>query len=382
MSKLAHPDGRRRPSLMKKKSWFKIHRRLVMILAIALAVIVVMVVAVFAVLNFFNNRNVENDQLAKPIKKVEPVRYYSPLTGRETTEKKTAATVLAVMIENSPEARPQSGLIEAGVVFEAVAEGGITRFLVIYQESEPALIGPVRSIRPYYVEWAAAFDSAVAHVGGSDEAISMMRNGNYGVDLDQFYNDSTYWRVKDRYAPHNVYTDYTHLSQLAESKGKMTSNFIGFTRETIKSDSDSTKTADTPAIDIKFDISGSQYVVSYHYDEATKTYQRSVGGKSHLSRSLDKITTQITPDVVIAIRVKQTLAADGFHNQITTTGSGEAFVFQNGQVIKGTWSKTSVTSQIYFYDETDNEIELKRGQTWITAIPASRAITWETSSAP
>jgi len=353
-----------------------------MILAIALAVIVVMVVAVFAVLNFFNNRNVENDQLAKPIKKVEPVRYYSPLTGRETTEKKTAATVLAVMIENSPEARPQSGLIEAGVVFEAVAEGGITRFLVIYQESEPALIGPVRSIRPYYVEWAAAFDSAVAHVGGSDEAISMMRNGNYGVDLDQFYNDSTYWRVKDRYAPHNVYTDYTHLSQLAESKGKMTSNFIGFTRETIKSDSDSTKTADTPAIDIKFDISGSQYVVSYHYDEATKTYQRSVGGKSHLSRSLDKITTQITPDVVIAIRVKQTLAADGFHNQITTTGSGEAFVFQNGQVIKGTWSKTSVTSQIYFYDETDNEIELKRGQTWITAIPASRAITWETSSAP
>ncbi|MCL2174348.1 DUF3048 domain-containing protein [Candidatus Saccharibacteria bacterium] len=372
MSVLARPSQRRQPSFLKK-NWFQTHRRLIIIIA---AVVVVAIAVAAIVISFFlNNHQTETSQITEPTKKTEPVRYYSPLTGRETTENKTAAPVLAVMIDNSVPARPQSGLTEAGVVFEAVAEGGITRFIALYQETEPSLIGPVRSVRPYYLEWAAAFDPGVAHVGGSDEALTMIHSGNYGVDLDQYYADSAYWRAKDRAAPSNVYTDYAHLLLLTEQKGKTTAKFTGLTRQALGQTID--ETTENPATSIDLAISSGQYTVSYQYDQATKTYPRSVGGQPHFSRALDNTTTQIAPDVVVAIRVKQNLTNDNLHNQITTTGSGEAFIFQDGQVITGTWAKDSPTAQLKFFDPDGQEIKLKRGQTWITAVPSGKAITWQ-----
>ena len=379
MSKLAHPDGRRRPNLMKKKSRFETRRRLVIIITTLLVVVAGALLALY----LLGGQKADPDQISKPTEKVEPVRYYSPLTGRETTQKKTAAPALAVMIENSPEARPQSGLTDAGVVFEAIAEGGITRFIALYQEAEPELIGPVRSARPYYLEWAAAFDPAVAHVGGSDDALIMLRSGSYGVDLDQYFNDSAYWRTKDRSAPHNVYTDYAHLNKLADAKGKTSSKFTGWERQEGKpyecpkcADDMKCAVCEAPVKYIDLAIS-SGFAVHYDYDETSNTYHRSIGGKKHLSRTLDKTDVQIAPDVVIAIRVSQTVVDSSGHNKTATTGSGEAFVFQDGQVIKGTWSKTGASSQIQFLDKEGSGIKLNRGQVWITAVPSGRAITWQ-----
>ncbi len=307
------------------------------------------------------------------------VDYYSPLTGKKvSSEADTKLPVLAVMIENSPEARPQSGLKEAGVVFEAVAEGGITRFVALYQESKPSLIGPVRSVRAYYLDWAAAFSPAVAHVGGSTEALNMLKGGNYGIDLDQSSNDSAYWRTRDRKSPHNVYTDYDHLFSLAKSKGKSESNFTGFTRKSTESTSetsaDSSETT-TPgsATNIKLAVSTGQFAVSYAYDSESKTYKRSQGGAAHNDREKG----QIAPDVVIAIRVNQTLQADGNHNTISTSSSGECYVFQDGTVVKGTWSKSSPSSQMKFTDQSGKSIELSAGQTWITAVPNGKDISWQ-----
>src|SRR5690606_11343443 len=141
----------------------------------------------------------------------------------------TTQEVTAIMIENSPDARPQSGLKESGVVFEAIAEGGITRFQVLYQEDKPQLIGPVRSLRPYFVEWAAPFDASIAHIGGSYNALQEVRNGQY-KDIDQFFNGDTYWRSTDRYAPHNVYTNFKNLDALNTKKGFTVSKFDGFPR--------------------------------------------------------------------------------------------------------------------------------------------------------
>ena len=258
-AKSASSGGQRRPDLMKK-SWLKTHRRLVIIVATALVVVGVAALLLYLLIS---GKTTHTNQVGEPIKLVEPTRYYSPLTGRETTEPKTASPVLAVMIENSLEARPQSGLTDAGVVFEAVAEGGITRFIALYQESEPLLIGPVRSVRPYYLDWAAAFDAGIAHVGGSDAALQMVRSGNYGVDLDQFFNDAAYWRSKDRRAPHNVYTDYAHLSQLIESKGQTRSQFTGFARQVVTTDDSANQTEPgQTATTINLAISSSTYNVS------------------------------------------------------------------------------------------------------------------------
>lgn len=299
-----------------------------------------------------------------------PVIYYSPLTGvKVKDEAVTRQKVTAIMIENSTDARPQSGLKQAGVVFEAVAEGGITRFVALYQEAKPQLIGPVRSLRPYYVEWAAAFDPSVAHVGGSYKALQMIRSGKYGDDIDQFFNAGSYWRANDRYAPHNVYTNFSKLDSLNKSKGFTTSSFNGFLRADKE---EPAATADARHINI--DVSSGAYAVRYDYDAAKNQYLRFQGGDKHIDREKG----HITPKVVIAMKVPMERGfEDGYREQIKTTGGGEAYVFQNGTVIKGKWRKKSATSQIIFTDSHGTEIKLNRGQTWITALAKERAVSWQ-----
>ena len=101
------------------------------------------------------------------------------------------------MVENSLAARPQSGLSQAGVVFEALAEGGVTRFMALYQDTTPTNVGPIRSARPYFIEWAMGFDAAYAHVGGSPVALSDIKAWNV-QDLNQFYYGGYYHRISSR----------------------------------------------------------------------------------------------------------------------------------------------------------------------------------------
>jgi len=300
---------------------------------------------------------------------VEPVKYYSPLTGiLVANEAATKQAVTGIMIENSPEARPQSGLKDSGVVFEAIAEGGITRFLVLYQQEKPQLIGPVRSVRPYYIAWAAAFDASIAHVGGSDEAIAEIRNGNYR-DIDQFLNASAYWRSDDRYAPHNVYTSFNNLDALNTSKGYTTSSYTGFTRI----DGKTSTTLD--ATNINITISSVLFNSSYAYDAVTNTYARSQAGEPHMDRELG----QISPSVVVALRVDESNTGDyKNHEDVTTVGSGIATIFQNGTATNVTWTKNSKTEQIKFTDAAGADVPLVRGQTWLVAVPNDGGdVTWQ-----
>lgn len=299
-----------------------------------------------------------------------PVR--SELTGLETTADKAKRPITAVMVENSPEARPQSGLKDAGVVFEAVAEGGITRFVVLYQEAQPDLIGPVRSIRPYFVEWAAGFDAGLAHVGGSELALNMVKSGDYVADLDQFKApEGIFWRSEDRVAPHNMYTKMSGLDKYMAKLDKKKSDFQSWDRQALNSDKTE---SDLPAAQaIRLPVSTGIFEVSYHYDTASKTYQRFQGGEAHQDREKG----QISPDVVIAIMVNQKLSADGNHMDIETTGTGKAYIFQNGKVQEGNWGKSNAQTNISFTDGQGNKIPLKSGQTWITAVDNSREVIWE-----
>jgi hypothetical protein len=306
----------------------------------------------------------------KPTPSAKPTIYHSPLTGTVVPDKaSTQQAVTGIMIENSPDARPQSGLKSAGVVFEAIAEGGITRFLAIYQESKPQLIGPVRSVRLYYVDWIAPFQASVAHIGGSKFALDEVRNGKYR-DIDQFFNAGSYWRATDRYAPHNVYTSFEKLDALNLQKGYTTSTFTAWPRV----DGKPAKTPNATSIDVK--ISGPTYNSHYDYDSSTNTYKRFQGGEPHNDREAG----QITPSVVIVMDTTMSkVFEDGYREQISTIGNGRVRIFQNGTVIEGTWSKPDRGSQITFKDEAGKEIELVRGQTWITAVPANQGggVSWQ-----
>lgn len=337
-----------------------IHKHHTATYAIAAALVLLTTAGVSAFL--FYKKPVEVPQAVTKVKQAAPapVKFYSPLTGVEVaSEAATKQAATAIMIENSPDARPQSGLKAAGVVFEAIAEGGITRFLTVYQQEKPDLIGPVRSLRAYYVDWLAPFQASVAHVGGSKFALDEIRNGSYR-DIDQFFNAGTYWRSADRYAPHNVYTNFERLDALNTAKGYTESAIAGFERK------DPAPSKTPTATQIAVTISGFLYNSAYSYDPASNTYLRSQAGQPHNDREAG----QITPTTVIAMFVPMSkVMEDGYREQITTIGNGRAVIFQDGIATEATWHKASKTAQINFSDAAGVSIKLNRGQTWISAVP-------------
>jgi hypothetical protein len=300
----------------------------------------------------------------------QPTTVPSTLTGLPVAPSVNKQPVTAVMIENSTFARPQSGLDQAGVVFEAIAEGGITRFVALYQDTAPTYLGPVRSVRPYYISWLDGFNAIVAHVGGSPEALQDLTS--WGIrDMNQSYNGSYFTRIGSRAAPHNVYTSIVRLNALEASKGYSTSSYTGFLRKAPSPAKTPTATA------INFNISYGDYNVQYQYDPTNNDYKRSEGGAPHMEVNEAGVQTQITPKVVVAMVMPNHLESDGLHNAYGTVGSGATYVFQDGIVTTGTWSKPSNTAQITFTDASGKPIRLNEGSTWLTALGSTSALSYK-----
>lgn len=314
-------------------------------------------------------------KLVLPAKKVisppKPTTVAAPLTGLPIDPALAKRPVTAIMIENSLDARPQSGLQDAGVVFEAIAEGGITRFVALFQDTRPTYIGPVRSLRPYYIDFVTPFDAGIAHVGGSPEALSQIRSG--GKDLDQFFNSGAYWRQNTRIAPHNVYTSFDRLDGLNQRKGYTTSQVQSWPHKTEQA-------LKTPtAKSINLNISSFYYNVHYDYDAASNSYLRSEGGKPHNATSgpTDKVGTRLKPKVVIALVMGYGLEADHHHSEYQVNGSGKMFVFQDGGVTTGTWSKANRASQFVFKDDNGAPIKLDPGQVWLSVVSTASAVNYK-----
>ncbi len=347
----------------------------------------------------------EQIPLEEAVKEPEVPKYYSILSGEEiASETDNSNPTYCVQIPNGVDgARPQVGLQDAKIVFEAIAESGITRFAAIYQ-NPPAVVGPIRSLRLYYLNWDVPFNCTVVHSGGSDDAISALTN--YGArDLDE--SESYMWRSSNNYTVqrlwNNLFTSKDHLAEFNHNNGYLTSDIRSFPRftpsaaarnkvdvqavEKLKIDMPSTKnTSDLESrinrIVIRFGAIPNFNPV-YDYNPTTNTYMRSYEtGHPHINYDCSEKTGEITPElvcpeqqlapsVVIAMVVQERKASDNYHEDISAIGAGDAHIFQNGGVIKGTWEKSSKDAQIVFRDEAGNEISLIPGQVWISAIPAS-----------
>lgn len=351
--------------LQKLVAW--IHRHHVA-LAITLGASVITSVFIVALLSVQGATG--NLPFLAPAKKPELKVVRSRLTGLPIKDEAALrAPVTGVMIENSPNARPQSGLKQAGIVYEAVAEGGITRFLALYQHEQPSIIGPVRSLRLHYLHWAAPYQASIAHVGGSGNALNEVRNGNYR-DLDEFRNSGTYWRATDRAMPHNAYTSGERLHAANQSKEYIHSDFTGFTRT-------DGKPVETPtASTITVNLSGPLYNTYYTYDKANNRYVRFMAGEPHHDRE----GGAITPSVVIVLESNtqhRTGSREGYED-LVTTGSGRAHIFQNGTITEAIWKKTGVTDELQLVDTNGKAIALNRGQTWIAGIIEGRgSVQWQ-----
>jgi len=291
-----------------------------------------------------------------------PTTIASNLSGLQVEPSVNERPVTAIMIENSLDARPQSGLNQASVIFEAVAEGGITRFVTLFQDTEPEYIGPVRSVRPYYIQWALGFDAAIAHAGGSAEALNNIKQ--WGVK-DLNHSSSHFWRVNNRTAPHNLYTSIAKLREYESQKGFGKAKFTPLARKT------ESPAATVTARVLDFNISSTNFNTHYEYDAATNSYKRSVGGKVHTD---EKSGSQLSPKVVVALVMPQ--GKNHIYTTYQTIGSGTAVIFQDGTATEVTWRKNSNSDQFVFTNQSGQPVGLNPGQTWFTVLGGTDRIAY------
>jgi len=302
---------------------------------------------------------------------------------------------LGIMIENSVDSRPQSGLTSADVVFEAVAEGGITRFLAIYYCQDTQVIGPVRSARVYFMDFVAGFGNDVlyAHVGGANtpgpaDALGQIEKEGWAGynDLNQFsIGFPAFWRDYERLpgvaVEHTMYTNSQKLWEVAAKRGLTNKNKKGqtwdkgFQKWEFEEDIAISNRPQKQQIKFGFWENYANFNVVWNYDQNNNLYLRSNGGKQHFDKNTE---SQIFTKNVVVLFMDESVANDGYeageHMLYGTTGTGEALVFKNGKVHKATWSKEDRYSQLRIYDLQDKEIKFVAGPIWFEVVPVGNRV--------
>jgi len=351
-----------------------------------------------------NQEDVAEEQLVGTLLTIdpsEPKDQVCPLNGayytaaeREAWEKHRP---LAVMIENSPDARPQSGLSQADIVFEAVAEGGVTRFMGMFlcdvQVSDTTL-APVRSARVYFIDYASGFNYPLyTHVGGANvpgRTDALGRLSDYGWvgrnNLNQFsIGYPTFVRDYNRLEGRQIATEHTMVTtteslwDVADEREwtNITPEFrVG---RTLVEEADwqenfepwSFQAEQGPAgeiTEVSYDFwSGyNEYAVRWELDPETGMYKRFQGGEAHID--LNNEQQVMAANVVVLQTTEEGPINEKKHMYYQTTGRGDAFIFQNGELIEARWSKPTRESELQFLDATGNPVEMARGLTWISVV--------------
>jgi len=310
-----------------------------------------------------------------------PVLAAAPLDGLLVTPAAAKLHVVAVMIDDLSPARPQSGFSDASVVWQAPAEGGIPRYMLMFQERTPKAVGPVRSARYYYIAWAAEWHAMYVHAGGSPQALATLRaqgNGQLVYNADEFRWGSSFWRVTNRYPPHNLYTDGKHLRQLTTR--------VGATQPPAKAAWRFGPDAplERRPVGGRIEVDYLANAIVYRYDRSTNTYRRYVsGGKRHV----DAATGQaIAPKNVVVMRMQFGPLNDGAPNkhrlEAKVIGSGTAWIATNGRTVRGTWRKKSLTSPTRFYDAAGHQVLLTAGQTFVQVMKTTDVVKIQDGKAP
>ncbi len=274
---------------------------------------------------------------------------------------------VAVMTENTKEALPQYGITSAGIVLEAPVEGGITRLMTIYEDyKDLTQIGNVRSCRPYYAYFAAEFDAIYVHFGQSAQGLEVLNSGV--VDnlsgLDGSIN-STFYRTSEHAAPHNAYTSAEGIASGIEKKGYSTSysddyeghyQFAEDDKEIDLKDGQ-----DCQALSLYF-FQNCPYFI---YNADTKTYAR----YQFNDKQVDAIDgSQVEVTNIILQNVKNSLYEGTPYLNITVTGSGQGKYITHGKMVDITWQKEDDGITHYYLANTDEEITLNQGKTWVSYI--------------
>jgi hypothetical protein len=276
---------------------------------------------------------------------------------------------LAIMIENQADARPQTGLTQADVVYEALAEGGITRFIGLFLSGDAPVVGPVRSLRHYFAFMAADYGADVVHIGASPEGFTW-RDAMHMGHLDESAGDPGVWRVSTRPPPHNAYTDTAADRGFLSARGWQQNHRWGpllFSEQAPR--------GEAPAQSVNLRFYPWPYQVDYEWDGDQGRYLRFMEGAPHRDAASGE---QIAPATVVvqyadveAIPNDEKLRLD----VNLVGGSGPLLVFSNGTRREGSWSKGAPTDSSIWLDEHGNPMVIPPGPVWVEVVPMESTVT-------
>ncbi len=337
----------------------------------------------------------------------EPKNQACPLNGMLYTETEKKAweehRPIAVMIENTPDARPQSGITSADVVFEAVAEGGVTRFMALFYcaaQKDDVLVAPVRSARTYFVDWASGFNRPLyVHVGGANlpgPANALGQLDDYGWrlnnDIDAMSESyPTFVRNYNRIEGKDIATEHTMESsterlwkigtkrkwtnlspekKIGKTVVPATDWLTGYTPWTFTTEKGSV--GSVTKFGYEFWSGYKDYAVEWQYDAATNSYKRFLAGEAHTDLNNGRQVTAST--VVVLLTTEKGPIDEKKHMLYTTTGTGDALIYMNGDEVKARWTKKTRESALQFVDSKGKDITLNAGQIWISVVDKATVV--------
>lgn len=267
--------------------------------------------------------------------------------------------LIATMIDNHKDARPHAGISRAHLVFEAEVEGAATRIMAVFSSGQDIKeIGPVRSARPYFIDWARELSALYVHVGGSPDALVKIQQDKI-LDINEFYNGKYFWRGTDKSAPHNVYTSSENLDKYLSDKSADRNRIIPWN---FKEDLPESDRATSSVIRIDYKIATDR--VEWKYDRKSNYYQRYVAGEAYFDKSGESVHAK---NVVVMEAVAQELD-EKLRLDMDTIGSGKSMVCMDGKCQNGGWEKKHPADRTRFFKEDGVEIKFNAGMTWIQVV--------------
>lgn len=321
------------------------------------------IVALFLLMSCSKNevpssKQIDTGDSEKTETKEEESKYVYPLTGLPA-DKKPDNRAVAVMVNNHPQARPQSGLTKADLVFEILTEGGVTRFLAVFQSEKPEIIGPVRSARPYYIELAKGLDALYVHHGWSERAKEILESDYVDSLNGLFYDGTLFERTSERKAPHNSYITFDHIEEGAEEENF---SLVGEPEPyTFLKEDEEVQGTDHSSVTISY--STDAFEVRYEYNPELSTYKRfSAGIQTVDNETGDSV---LINNIFIVEANHRTIDSYGLLDIDLTTG-GRALLLQNGKLQETQWENKDGRIVPYL---NGKEVPLVPGKTWINIVP-------------
>lgn len=339
----------------------------ILIIVLLALIVVAGIILAFKIMNDSNKPNevettAEEKTEEKVVEEKEEIKIYS---GNDRP--------IAVMIDNHNGAWPQAGLNNAYMVYEIVVEGGETRLMALFKGQDLDKIGPVRSSRHYFLDYAMENDAIYTHFGWSPKAESDI--SKYGINNINGITESSeiFWRVNDKAAPHNAVTSTQKILKSANAKGYRTTStqksVLNYTSKPVELEEGAT--ANTVTIP-----HSTLQKVTYEYDEENQVYKRYARGKAQTDWTSGEAVT--TKNIIITFCDNENIAGDSKGRQdLKNIGTFDGYYITNGKAIKIKCIKNARDKQTIYQDLEGNEIKVNDGNTFVNICPKSANVTIE-----